>query len=50
MSLRGNLFVKIFVGFWLVTTAVLASWLLTEDYFRSMPSGELEADPRRPAV
>ena len=50
MSLRGNLFVKIFVGFWLVTTAVLASWLLTEDYFRSLPSGELEADPRRPAA
>jgi two-component system sensor histidine kinase CpxA len=50
MSLRGNLFVKIFVGFWLVTTAVLASWLLTEDYFRSLPSGDLDTDPRRPAA
>ncbi len=50
MSLRGNLFVKIFVGFWLVTTAVLGSWLLTEDYFRSLPSGELDADPRRPGA
>lgn len=40
MSLRGNLFVKIFVGFWLVTTAILGSWMLTSEYFESRPGGE----------
>src|SRR5210317_933483 len=40
MSLRGNIFVKIFVGFWLVTLAILGSWLLTDQYFDSRPGSE----------
>ena len=44
MKLPGSLFVKIFVGFWLVTTAVLASWMLTDNYFRSLPGDEPAAD------
>jgi len=48
VSLRGNLFVKIFIGFWLVTIAILGSWLLTEDYFRSMPAEETVESGRRP--
>ena len=35
MGLRGNLFIKIFVGFWLVTTAILGSWMLSSFYFES---------------
>ena len=35
MTLRGNLFIKIFLGFWLVTTAILASWMFTTAYFES---------------
>jgi len=38
--LRGNLFIKIFIGFWLVTTAILASWMLTNQYFESGPGSE----------
>jgi two-component system sensor histidine kinase CpxA len=33
MSLRGNLFVKIFIGFWLATVTILASWMLSSHYF-----------------
>lgn len=35
--MRGKLFIKIFVGFWLVTTAILGSWMLTSQYFDSQP-------------
>ena len=40
MSLRGNIFIKIFIGFWLVTLAILGSWMLTSQYFESRPGGE----------
>ena len=40
MSLRGNLFIKIFIGFWLVTLAILGSWMLTNQYFDSRPGSE----------
>jgi len=36
----GNLFIKMFIGFWLVTTAILASWMLTNQYFESSPGSE----------
>ena len=49
MSLRGRLFVKIFLGFWLVTVAILGSWLLTDDYFRSLPAGDAVKEGPRPA-
>ncbi|PLW69016.1 HAMP domain-containing histidine kinase [Pseudohalioglobus lutimaris] len=34
--MRGSLFIKIFLGFWLVTVAVLGSWLLASQYFESL--------------
>jgi two-component system sensor histidine kinase CpxA len=40
MSLRGNLFIKIFLGFWLVTTAILGSWMVSTEYFESSPHGQ----------
>jgi len=46
MNLRGSLFVKIFIGFWLITTAVLASWMFANQYFESRPGDALEQ--RRP--
>lgn len=36
MTLRGNLFFKIFLGFWLVSIAILGSWLLAAHYFDSI--------------
>jgi signal transduction histidine kinase len=41
----GNLFLKIFAAFWLVTVAVLASWMLSSDYFDSRPPGPGAAPP-----
>lgn len=38
--MRGNIFTKIFIGFWLVSIAVLASWMVTHDYFESRLQGE----------
>ncbi len=35
--MKTNLFVKIFLGFWLVITLVLGSWLLTARYFEDLP-------------
>ncbi len=37
MTIRANLFVKIFVGFWLVTTIILGSWLIAARYFEAQP-------------
>jgi signal transduction histidine kinase len=34
---KANLFVKIFLGFWLVSAIILASWLLTARYFDALP-------------
>jgi two-component system sensor histidine kinase CpxA len=47
MSLRGKLFSKIFLGFWLVTTAVLASWMFANHYFEANP-GQSALEERRP--
>lgn len=46
MSWHLKLFTRIFLGFWLVTTAVLASWMLANHYFESRPGEVL--DQRRP--
>lgn len=35
--MRGNLFIKVFLGFWLITIAVLASWSLAVRYFEDVP-------------
>jgi two-component system sensor histidine kinase CpxA len=47
---RGNFFIKIFLGFWLVTLAVLGSWMLAWDYFDSRlpPPSEAERRPQGP--
>jgi len=37
MLLRGNLFIRIFITFWLMTLAILGSWLLVSNYFESQP-------------
>lgn len=37
MTLRMSLFAKIFLGFWLATVAVLASWLISNHYFDTTP-------------
>lgn len=37
MRLAGNIFVKIFLGFWLVSVCVLGSWLVADHYFQSRP-------------
>jgi signal transduction histidine kinase len=47
MRIGGKLFIKIFIGFWLVTTAILGSWMLTSQYFDSRPTGE-HASSERP--
>ena len=46
MTGRLRLFGKIFIGFWLATLAVLASWMLANQYFDSRPGGDPLA--RRP--
>ncbi len=38
MKLGNNLFVKMFLGFWLATIAILGTWLIAAHYFESMPS------------
>ncbi len=48
MTLRGNLFVKVFVGFWLVTIIILGSWLLAARYFESHPDRSSLAGPAGP--
>lgn len=49
MGLRGNLFVKIFIGFWLVTTAILGSWMLSSFYFDSQYDGVRDGAHQHPA-
>jgi len=44
----GKLFARIFLGFWLITTAVLASWMLANHYFESRPGAALEHRPAGP--
>ena len=46
MKLRLHLFGKIFIGFWLATIAVLASWQISSHYLESLPTHD--ASERRP--
>ncbi|MCB1841515.1 MAG: hypothetical protein KDI09_01005, partial [Halioglobus sp.] len=41
----GKLFLKVFLAFWLVSCAVLGSWMLTSEYFASRPVQALEDRP-----
>ena len=40
MTLRGNLFIKMFIAFWLVTVAILGTWMVSSEYFESQPPPE----------
>ena len=48
MTIGGKLFTRIFLGFWLVTTAVLASWMLADQYFEAHPGEPPEHRPPGP--
>ncbi len=49
MRLRLQLFGKIFIGFWLAMVAVLASWLVSSQYFDTNPvRGVIEHRPKGP--
>ena len=48
MTIRGNLFVKIFLGFWLVTITILGSWLIAARYFESIPQATHSGNPAGP--
>ncbi len=44
MKKVASLFIKDFLGYWLVTTAVLCSWLLSSNYYDSRPPRPGHAD------
>jgi len=46
--IRGNLFVKVFIGFWLITVIILGSWLLTARYLESQPGRPQVSGPMGP--
>ncbi len=45
--MRGRLFIKMFTAFWLVTIAVLASWLLSANYFDTRALGPPHPEKHR---
>lgn len=48
MKMRGNLFLRIFLGFWLMSIAILGSWMLASNYFEELPPGREWGDHKRP--
>ncbi len=49
--MRASLFIKIFLGFWLVTIAVLGSWMLANRYLDALPirdQQEMQPPPEGP--
>lgn len=44
----GKLFIRIFLGFWLVTITVLGSWLIAAQYFESRPQATSSDSPDGP--
>ncbi len=48
MIVRGRLFVRIFLGFWLVTITVLGSWLIAAQYFETRPQANPGNNPSEP--
>ena len=48
MKLRGNLFLRMFIGFWLMSITILGSWMLASNYFDSLPPGREWGDHGRP--
>jgi signal transduction histidine kinase len=39
---RASIFIKVFLGFWLVTIAILGSWMLLHEYLDSQPRAQWE--------
>jgi signal transduction histidine kinase len=48
MILRGKLFLRMFIGFWLVSIIILGSWMVTSNYFESLPPGRGWGEHRPP--
>jgi two-component system sensor histidine kinase CpxA len=48
VTVRGKLFIKIFFGFWLVTIAILGSWMIAARYFESIPPTSIFDNPEGP--
>ncbi|CAA0098490.1 Sensor histidine kinase CpxA [Halioglobus japonicus] len=48
MKMRGNLFLRIFLGFWLMSIAILGSWMLASNYFEELPPGHEWGDSKPP--
>ena len=48
MKLRGNLFLRMFIGFWLMSMTILGSWMLAANYFEAQPPGREWGDHKRP--
>jgi len=47
MILRGKMFLRMFIGFWLVSMTILGSWMVASNYFESLPPAR-EWDEHRP--
>ena len=37
-----RLFIKVFLGFWLISVSILGSWILLANYFDELPGGQTE--------
>jgi hypothetical protein len=48
VTLPGKLFIKIFLGFWLVSVSILGSWLIAAQYFESMPQSAANTSQQGP--
>ncbi|MEP5568927.1 MAG: ATP-binding protein [Halioglobus sp.] len=43
--MRGSIFIKVFLGFWLVSIAILGTWLISNNYIESLPASEQHTRP-----
>lgn len=48
MRFSNNLYIKLFVGFWLISTMILASWMLAARYFESLPGEIIDVEQPGP--
>lgn len=46
--MRSNLFIKIFLGFWLVIIAIIVSWSIAAKYFQDNPASQPRSNPSGP--
>jgi two-component system sensor histidine kinase CpxA len=50
MRMFGNLFLRMFIAFWLMNIAVLGTWLLASNYFDSQPPESTWGDHKKSAA